>query len=112
MNLGHNPQFNQDSNPLIDLPNPYKELQSSVEELAKMHPVLFEDDQLCYEVFIKNEFGVRLMKKWEETILMGGISDPSHPQAPQIALHAAAIKTFIIKIKTHANNHRMRIEAT
>lgn len=111
MNLGHNPQYSQDSNPLIELPNPFKELQASVDDMAKMHPEAIEDDKLCYEIFLKNEFGMRLMEKWEKTILMSGVSDPTHPQAAQIALHAAAIKTFIIKIKSHAFNHKMRIEA-
>ena len=111
MNLGHQPQQQQDSNPLIELPDPFKELNKNQAEMARMFPEALEDDKLCYEVFIKNEFGLRLMERWEKLILMSGRSDPSHPQAMQIALHAEAIKTFIIKLKSHANNHRMRIEA-
>jgi len=111
MNLGHNPPYSQDSNPLLELPNPYKELQKNQADMAEMHPEALEDDKLCYELFLKNEHGIRLMERWEKYILMSGVSNPSHPQAMQIALHAEAIKTFIIKLKSHALNHRMRIES-
>lgn len=111
MNLGTNPQYSQDSNPFIEIPDPFKELQKNQAEMAKMFPEALEDDKLCYEVFVKNEFGTKLMERWEKLILMSGMSNPSHPQAMQIALHGEAIRNFIIKLKMHATNHRMRIEA-
>ena len=100
-----------DSNPLIEVPDPYVEMRRNQEEMARLHPEMLEQERLAYETFIMFEHGKKLMERWEKHILMSSSVNAGHPHAQQISFFNDAIRSFIISIKTQALNHQMRIQA-
>ena len=95
----------------MQLPDPFKDYQESIEQYQKAHPELLEFSRIAYKLFLVDEDGKKLIKLLEERYLQQSLVDPTAINAPHLALYWTGFTDCIKSLKRQALEHKQRIEA-
>lgn len=101
----------QQHNPLLEYPDPFKEINENLKKMHEQNPLAQEMPRLCYELLIKNEDGKALWELLKETVLMRNFVDPNSSLAMQNSFWYEAFKEAYRVLYRQALEHKKRIES-
>ena len=90
------------------MPDPYEGVQGARQ---KTHQQEQQFQAACFRIFHTTEDGKDLAKMIKEQLLIPAMTDPSHPQAPNLCLYEAGFKDALRGLLAHADTHKKLIEA-
>lgn len=90
------------TNPYLDTQNPYTEYERKDDGASKSQ---LEFQRLCYEVFLVEPSGKRLMEILKERYVMQACFSPTHPQATQLAMFWEGFKEAIRTLQNYGVQH-------
>lgn len=101
----------QPSNPHITIPDPFEAYKASLDELAKVDPLINEFSRICYELFFMHTDGKKLWEILQDRFLLSTLVNPSAPQAETMAVYWAGFTDCIKQFRTLGLQHKQRINA-
>lgn len=101
----------QPPNPHISIPDPFKDYQKSLEELAKLDPTIHEFSRICYELFYMNQDGKKLWEILKDRYLLQSLVNPTLPGADLNAIYWTGFTDLIKLFNQQALQHKQRINS-
>lgn len=98
------------ANEYIDQENYAEGYNKSVESL-KNNPEVLELDKLCYEVFMGNEPGKKLLAEFERRFIIPALAHPNNQMYKTQCVFFEGFKEAFRMIKGSITAHEQRIEA-
>lgn len=86
-----------------------KQSQQALTENPENHRIN-EFKRLCYELFIANEHGVKLLALMKEMLLLAAY-DPRHPAAGGLAQYNEAVRTYVMSLEQSAKVFQKQINS-
>ena len=102
-------------NPYLTMPDSMADVQKKIAESRPVNPHALEHEQWAYDVFVKNESGIKLLEYLEGNFLrglaaFGGVPlMPDHPQMANIAIWIQG-RDWLLKLLRHwGEAHQKRV---
>ena len=97
-------------NPHLTIPDFAAERKKALDDYYKAHPELIEVDRLCYELFIANKEGDKLLKTLFSQYVEQPLVDPTASHAANSAVYWAGFTDCLKNLRARASTHLKRIQ--